>query len=157
MNTPISAANERHEHGNLQRDHACVRIDPDDLGLHVARLTDQELFELRRAQDLRVLVEAVCDLLLFGGREHRTRLGHAREGQLEGRQHDGSGERQTEREAERATRRVHACGFAHVLLIDRRQGVVVELGDEQTQPGTCDHQRHEEVPACVAARHDHDQ
>ena len=112
---------------------------------------------MRGAHDLRIFLEAVRDALLFGGREHGAGLRHVREGEREGRQHDGSGERQAEREPERTTRRVHAGRLAHPLLIDRGQGVVVELGHQQAQPRPCDHQRHEEVPAGIAARHDRDQ
>ena len=65
---------------------------------------------------------AVCDLLLLGRREHGARLRHVRERDREGRQHDGSGEGQAEREPERAARRVHAGRLADPLIRDRATG-----------------------------------
>ena len=58
-----------------------------------------------------------------------------------------AGERQPEREAERTRGRVHAGGLADPLLRDRRQRVVVQLRDEQAEPGAGDEQRERRGPA----------
>jgi hypothetical protein len=75
----------------------------------------------------------------------------------EGREHDCSRESEPEREAERACGRVHPGGLAHTLLRDRREGVVVELGDEQAEADARDDERRDEVPAGCRAGHDRDQ
>ena len=53
-------------------------------------------------------------------------------------EHDRAGEREAERQAERAAGRVDAGRLADALLLDRRQRVVVQLRDEQAEPGAGD-------------------
>ena len=73
------------------------------------------------------------------------------------REHDGAGERQPERQPERAGRGVDPGGLADALLGDRRQRVVVELGDQQTQPAPAMISGIASVPAGGRPRDDRDQ
>ena len=63
-----------------------------------------------------------------------------------------AGEREPERQAERAARGVDAGGLADALLLDRGQRVVVELRHEQAETGARDQQRDGEGPARSRAR-----
>ena len=56
-------------------------------------------------------------------------------------------ERESERQPERARRRVHARGLADPFLGHRRQRVVVELRHEQPEPGTREDERDREPPS----------
>jgi hypothetical protein len=48
------------------------------------------------------------------------------------------------------------CCFAHPLLLDGSQRVVVELGHQQAQSSSGDQQGNYEGPAGLGARHDRD-
>ncbi len=63
---------QRDDERHLQRDVPRVGVDPDDLGLHVRRLADEQLLQLRVGHDLGVVLEHGRDLLLVGRREHRA-------------------------------------------------------------------------------------
>ena len=60
-------------------------------------------------------------------------------------------------EPERAAGRVHAGRLADALLLDRGERVVVELGDEEPEPGTGDQKWSDKRPAGVGVRDDRDQ
>ena len=81
---PVDQPDQPGEQGNdqrhLKRERSGIRVDADDLRLHVLGLADEQLLELRVAHHLGVVVEPLRDLLLFGRREHRTRLRQVREG-----------------------------------------------------------------------------
>ena len=96
---------------------------------------------------LRVVLESGRDLLLLCRVEHGAVLRHLREGEGQGGEHDRAGERQPEREPERAGCRVDAGGLADPVLGDRREGVVVQLGDQQPQPDPAITSGTSQVPA----------
>ena len=104
VTSPRSAARIGTSERDLKRERSSVRVDPDDLGLDRLGLADEELLELGVAHHLGVVLEPVGDLLLLGRGQHRAVFGHVGEGERERRQHDGAGERQAEREPERAGR-----------------------------------------------------
>ena len=79
----------------------------------------QQLLELRVAHHLRVVLQRVCDLLFLRLREDGALVGQPREREGQGREHDRAGEREPEREAEGAGRRVDAGRLAHALVGDR--------------------------------------
>ena len=70
----------------------------------------------------------------------------------ERREHDRAGERQAERQPERAGRGVDPGRLADALVGDRRQRVVVELRDEQAEPAAGDDERDRQPPSRVGAR-----
>ena len=134
-----------------------VGVDADDLVLDHLGFARQLLLELGVAHQFGVVLQHLGDLLLVRRREHGAVLGHAGEQERQARQHDGTGERQSERQPERAGRRVDAGGLADPLLRDRRQRVVVELRHQQAEPRSGDDQRDDEVPARVGTGNDRDQ
>ncbi len=69
---------------------------------------------------------------------------------------DSAGDRQTKGQAERPAGRVHPRRLADTLLLDRCERVVVQLRDQQAEPGPRDDQRNRQIPAAVDPRHQGD-
>ena len=121
------------------------------------RLAVELLVESGVGHHLGVVLQRRGDFLLLRRGENGARFRKGRETEGERDQHDRAGERQPERQPEGASRRVHAGGLADSLLVDRRERVVVELGDEQSEADPGDRERDREVPAGIGAGDDGDQ
>jgi hypothetical protein len=83
---------------------------------NVLGLVDEQLFELRIAQHLRVVLERICDALLLGRGEHGAVVRHVGKDDREGREHDRPREGEPKRQSERASGGVHTRGLADSLL-----------------------------------------
>ena len=84
----------------------------------VGRLVDEELVELRVAHHLGAVLERGRDLILLRRRDHGAVVDHVREAEREHREHEAAGHRESERQAERTRRGVHAGGFADPVFFD---------------------------------------
>ena len=147
----------RDQQGDLKRDRS-------DLGLIrrisswiSLRLAVELLVESGVGHHLGVVLQRRGNILLLRRGENGARFRKGRKTEGERDQHDRAGERQPERQPEGASRRVHSGGLADSLLVDRRERVVVELGDEQSEADPGDRERHREVPAGIGPGDDGDQ
>jgi hypothetical protein len=97
---PGQSGEDRYEKRYLQGEVPGLGVDLDDLVLGGLWLAGELLFELGVADYLSVVLQGGGDLLLLGWGKHGAGLSHAGEGGRQCGQQDGSGERQSERQAE---------------------------------------------------------